>query len=92
MSMATHAARRLVEMADNLAGIIAVELLASCQGVHLRRPLRSNTALESMVERVHAVAPPFDEDRLFAPGIEAVRSLVVEGGRRLVPAELLPNG
>ena len=93
VSMATHAARRLVEMADNLAGIIAVELLASCQGVHLRCPLRSNTALEGVVERVHAVAPPFDEDRFFAPGIEAVESLVVEGGlRRLVPAELLPNG
>ena len=88
--MATHAARRLVEMADNLAGIIAVELLASCQGVHLRRPLRSSVALEEVVERVHAAAPAFDEDRYFAPNIEAVKALVVDGEfRSLVPEKLM---
>ena len=93
VSMATHAARRLVEMADNLAGIIAIELLASCQGVHLRRPLRSGRALEGVVERVHAVAPPFDEDRFFAPSIEAVKGLVVNGDfRPFVPEKLLPAG
>ena len=93
VSMATHAARRLVEMADNLAGIIAVELLASCQGVHLRRPLRSSVALEGVVERIHAAAPAFDEDRYFAPSIEAVKGMVVNGNfRSLVPEELMPVG
>ena len=93
VSMATHAARRLAEMADNLAGIVAIELLASCQGVHLRRPLRSSAALEEVVEQVHAVAPPFDEDRFFAPGIEAAKGLVVNGDLRpLVPEKLLPAG
>ena len=77
----------------NLAGIIAIELLAACQGVHLLRPLRSGRALEGVVERVHAVAPPFDEDRFFAPSIEAVKFLVAGGSLRpLVPAELLPTG
>ena len=80
-------------MADNLAGIIAIELLASCQGVHLRRPLRSGRALEGVVEQVHAVAPPFDEDRFFAPSIEAVKGLVVNGDfRPLVAEKLLPAG
>ena len=93
VSMATHAARRLAEMADNLAGIVAIELLASCQGIHLRRPLRSGPTLERVVERVHAVAPPFDEDRYFAPAIEAVKTLAATGGlRSLVPAGLLPTG
>ena len=93
VSMATHAARRLAEMADNLAGIIAIELLASCQGVHLRRPLRSSPVLEDVVERVHAAAPAFDEDRYFAPSIEAVKDLVVDGEfRSLVPGSLLPAG
>jgi len=80
-------------MADNLAGIVAIELLASCQGVHLRRPLRSSPVLEGVVETVHRVAPPFDEDRFFAPSIEAVKSLIVGGHfRALVPAEILPTG
>ncbi len=93
VSMATKAARRLGEMADNLAGIVAIELLASCQGVYLRRPLRSSPVLEGVVERVHGVAPAFDEDRFFAPNIEAVKSLVVGGHfRSLVPPDILPAG
>jgi histidine ammonia-lyase len=93
VSMATHASRRLVEMADNLAGIVAIELLASCQGVYLRRPLRSSPVLEGVVEQVHGVAPPFDEDRFFAPSIAAVKSLIVDGRfRAIVPAEILPTG
>ena len=93
VSMATHAARRLVEMADNLAGIVAIELLASCQGVHLRRPLRSSPTLESVVGHIHEVAPVFDEDRFFAPSIEAAKFLVAGGSLRpLVPAGLLPTG
>ena len=93
VSMATHAARRLIEMADNLAGIVAIELLASCQGVHLRRPLRTGPVLESVVERVHVVAPAFDQDRFFAPSIAAVKSLIVDGRfRTLVPAAILPAG
>lgn len=93
VSMATNAARRLGEMADNLAGIVAIELLAACQGVYLRRPLRSSPVLEGVVERVHGVAPAFDKDRFFAPSIEAVKVLVVGGHfRSLVPGDILPTG
>ena len=93
VSMATNAARRLGEMADNLAGIVAIELLASCQGVYLRRPLRSSPVLEGAVEQVHGVAPAFDQDRFFAPSIEAVKSLVVGGNfRSMVPPDILPTG
>ena len=93
VSMATNAARRLGEMADNLAGIVTIELLASCQGVYLRRPLRSSPVLEGAVEQVHGVAPAFDQDRFFAPSIEAVKSLVVGGHfRSMVPPDILPTG
>ncbi len=40
VSMATFAARRLADMADNVSGIIAIELLAACQGIEFRRPKR----------------------------------------------------
>ena len=85
--------REVNAMTDNLAGIIAIELLAACQGVHLRRRLRSSSTLEGVVGRVHDAAPAFDEDRYFAPSIEAVKSLVVGGVLRpLLPAELFPTG
>ena len=35
VSMATYAARRLSEMADNTAGIVAIELMAAAQGIEL---------------------------------------------------------
>ena len=39
--MATFAARRLLEMADNTAGVLAIELLAACQGIDFRAPLKA---------------------------------------------------
>ncbi len=46
VSMATFAARRLIEMADNTAGVVAIELLAACQGVDFRAPLKTSLLLE----------------------------------------------
>ena len=45
--MATFAARRLGEIADNVRGIVAIELIAAAQGLEFRRPLRSSPPLEA---------------------------------------------
>jgi len=37
VSMATFAARRLDTMLDNLANIVAIELIAACQGVEFHQ-------------------------------------------------------
>lgn len=79
VSMATGAALRLAEMADNLAGILAVELLAAAQGVGFHRPLRSSEAVENAHALVRAAALPWDEDRVMAPDIAAVKALVERG-------------
>ena len=42
VSMATHGARRLGPMNANLARIVAIELMASAEGIDFRRPLRSS--------------------------------------------------
>ena len=44
--MSCHAARRLLEMNENLTWILAIELLAATQGVEFRRPLKSSKTLE----------------------------------------------
>ncbi|WP_029011032.1 histidine ammonia-lyase [Azospirillum halopraeferens] len=79
VSMATHAARRLLEMADNLAGIVAVELLAAAQGIDLRAPLTTAPALADAMARLRARVPPFDRDRRMAPDIAAAKAMIVEG-------------
>src|SRR5882762_1343216 len=47
VSMAAHAARRLLPMAENLTHILGIELLAGCQGCDLQNPpLPSSAAVE----------------------------------------------
>lgn len=82
VSMATHAARRLTDMADNLAGIVAVELLAAGQGVDLRAPLVSSPRLEAAKALLRARVARWDEDRAMAPDIAAAKDLVVSGAFR----------
>ena len=82
VSMATHAARRLGDMADNAAGIVAIELLAAAQGVDLRAPLKTSAALGEVLAAIRAVVPFYAEDRYFAPDIEAAKRLVLGGAVR----------
>ena len=79
VSMATFAARRLGDMAENTAGIVAIELLAAAQGVDFRRPRKSSGALEEAHAIVRKVAPHLDGDRFLARDIEAVTPLVRDG-------------
>lgn len=76
VSMATFAARRLGEMADNTAGILAVELLAACQGVDFRAPLKTSPLLERAKARLRDKVPFYDQDRYFAPDIETARGII----------------
>ena len=85
VSMATFAARRLSDMADNTAAIVAIELLAAAQGIDFRRPRRSSAPLEEAHAAIRAVAPHLEGDRYLALDIEAVTPLVRRGDfRRLV--------
>ena len=79
VSMATFAARRLDDMAQNTAVIVGIELLAAAQGVDFHRPLKSSPHLEHVHAQLRARVPFFEADRFFAPDIEAARLMVVQG-------------
>jgi histidine ammonia-lyase len=92
VSMATFAARRLGEMADNTAGILAIELLAAAQGVEFHAPLETSATLAKAKSLIRAVVPPYDRDRAFAPDIAAAKRLIAEGAlARFIPPETLPS-
>jgi histidine ammonia-lyase len=80
VSMATYAARRLLEMTDNAAHIVAIELLAAAQGVELRRPLKSSAPLEAALARVRQHAAFLSDDRPLAAEIEALAQQVLDDG------------
>jgi len=92
VSMATFAARRLGDMADNTAGIVAIELLAAAQGIDFRRPLESSTELEDAHAMIRAVAPHLDGDSYLALDIEAVTPLVRDGRFVRFSPDLRPQG
>jgi histidine ammonia-lyase len=79
VSMATAAARRLGEMAGNLAAIVGIEALLAAQAVEFHRPLRSSDALEHAIALLRARVPRWTEDRAMAPDIAAARALVEDG-------------
>jgi histidine ammonia-lyase len=79
VSMAAHAARRLMPMTESLAHILGIELLAACQGCDFHAPLMSSTALEAVRELVRGKVAFLDDDRLMAPDIEAATALVRSG-------------
>jgi len=79
VSMATFAARRLGPLAENVAGIVAIELLAAAQGLDLLRPLRSSPPVEAAHAKVRSAVPSLGDDRQFAPDIAAITQLVAAG-------------
>jgi histidine ammonia-lyase len=91
VSMATHAARRLGDMAANSAGVVAIELLAAAQGIDLRAPLATSPPLERARRLVREVAAFYDHDRYFAPDIEAARGLVTRAQFHDFAPGLLPS-
>jgi histidine ammonia-lyase len=88
VSMATHGARRLLDMAENAASVVAIELLAACQGLDFRRPLRSSAALERAAQEIRALVRPYERDRYFAPDIEMVTRHVRLGAFRALVGEI----
>jgi len=88
VSMATFAARRLSQMAENTRGVIAIELLAAAQGIDFRRPLKSSPALEKAHALLRSKVAFYDHDRHFAPDIAAAKAVIAS--EELL--ELIPQG
>ena len=79
VSMATFAARRLQSMIANTAHILAIEWLASAQGIEFLRPLKSSFVLEQAHAVLRSAVPKMDQDRYLAPDIAAASDLVHSG-------------
>jgi histidine ammonia-lyase len=79
VSMGMGAARRLRPMLDNLRNILAIELLAACQGIDLLSPLRTGREAQKAYDLVRSVSARVGEDRALAPDIAAVAARIAAG-------------
>ncbi|HUD93852.1 histidine ammonia-lyase [Sphingobium sp.] len=91
VSMAAHGARRLLDMADNAAAVLGIELLAAAQGIDFHAPLASSGALESARAALREIVPMLDDDRHFHPDMEAANGLIRSGALVMAIETLLPG-
>ena len=79
VAMSCHAARRLLEMSENLYQIVGIEALCAAQGVEFREPLRTSKPLLGVLNRIRAAVPRLCEDRYIRPELQAAAELVKTG-------------
>ncbi len=79
VSMATFAARKMYEIADNVANIIAIELLCAAQGVELRAPLKTSPKAQKAIDIIRTKAAFYEKDRYMASDINGIQSLILSG-------------
>lgn len=76
VSMACHAARRLLDMNDNLGRILGIELMVAVQGVCFREPLKTSSFLQKVIAETRKTIAPLEDDRELTEDIEAAARLV----------------
>ena len=69
-------------MADNVASIVAIELLAAAQGIDLRKPLKTSPKLQQAMALLRRRVRFWVDDREMAPDIAAAKKLVAAGDLR----------
>jgi histidine ammonia-lyase len=77
--MGWGAGRKLDQVLDNAARVVAVELICAAEGIDHRAPLRPGARTAVARDTVRGVVPRLDRDRPPGPDIEAVAVLIEEG-------------
>ncbi len=79
VSMGMGSALKLKQILSNTEYILAIELLCAAQGVEFHRPLQPGVGSRRTLQLIRQRVPRLVQDRVLAPDIEQVRSLVTSG-------------
>ena len=79
VSMGMLAARKTADIIDNVAHVLAIELLCALQALELRAPLAPACATAAVRDLVRQHVPFWHEDRLMCHDIEAAGELIRTG-------------
>jgi len=79
VSMATHAARKALEIAENLENVLAIELISACQALDLRAPLSPSEYTGTALEIVRSHIPFWKNDREIYKDMNLARKLITSG-------------
>lgn len=79
VSMGGWAARKALQVVENVETVIAIEMLAACQGLEFHRPLKTTEALERVYDVVRTKVEPLKEDRYLAPDVNQCIEIIRQG-------------
>jgi histidine ammonia-lyase len=82
VSMGWGAGRKLWDVLDNAARVIAVELLCAAQGAEYRAPPEPGVGTRAVLAAIREEVPHLEEDRVIAGEIETVSQLIRNGTLR----------
>jgi histidine ammonia-lyase len=79
VSMGMSASRRIARMTESVRTILAIELLAACQGLDLLAPLLTAPESQKVYEIVRTLSKKLDDDRSLAPDVARVAEEIATG-------------
>lgn len=79
VSMGTIAARKAMEIKDNVANVLAIELLAAAQAIDLREKRRMGKGTRIIYSMVRDKVPTLENDRVMHGDIEKVLDIIMSG-------------
>ncbi len=86
VSMGTTAARKVHEIIENVEYILAMEILASTQGLYFLEPMKPGIGIQAAYRIIREAVPPIEADRRYHEDIRVIRDLI-ESGRLLEVVE-----
>lgn len=94
VSMGTTAAIQARQAVVNAERIVAIELLCAAEALDFHAPLEAGAGTSRAHSTIRAHVAPRDTDRLMAPDIDAVTTLVADGtlGRIVAETTSAPEG
>lgn len=79
VSMGVAAALKVRDAVSLLETMAAIELMTAAQALEFLKPLRPGRGVEVAYDLVRSAVPPLEQDRVLAPDIAAIESLVRKG-------------
>ncbi len=79
VSMGTIAARKSIDIKENLADVLAIEYLASAQGIDLRGEGELGLGTQPVYRILRSVVKPLNEDRIMYRDIQGALEIILSG-------------
>ena len=91
VSMGWSAARKLRKVVENLARILAIELVTSARAIEFREGLSPSPATARVIAVIRKTVPGVGPDRFLSPELEAATTLINSGAVLSAAKEVVPT-